>query len=189
MVIILSDQSFPPFLQLSNGKCLAVIRIENGSLIDLVTNFFEILGGTEIGVGSLVLLASANHLGSVGAAAYADERGLRVRLGGCIDVRHGLPLLMDGSDSPHLIRSLYEVGDWLGNLKNKGERFPLCSYKKMLEISTGTLTGTVTAAKQPEYETRLRLPVSLYEFESKIWASRFSDLPAKIHKLESKGEE
>jgi len=186
-VFILSDQCFPPYVQLTGGKCPVVIRVENGSLMDIVTSFLEVMGGSGMGVGSLVLLSSASHLGAVGSAAYADEfvraaRRLLAELGGRVDVRHGLPILLEGTDSPHLVRSLHEICHWLGNLRVNGERFPLVSFKKMLETPLGP-------EQQPDYELRLRMPVSLTQFENKLWASSGWTLPTAMKKLSVETEE
>ena len=72
-IFVLADQNFPPALPTATGKCLAIVRIENGTLAELAEAFLEIAGGWAVGVGTLVLLASASHLGAVGLAGYAED--------------------------------------------------------------------------------------------------------------------
>ena len=62
-VFILSDQNFPPALPTFDGKCISVIRVENGSLHDLADTFLQVMAGMPVPVGTLILLSSASHLG------------------------------------------------------------------------------------------------------------------------------
>jgi len=187
-LFILSDQCCPPYVQRTNGCCPGILRIENGTLNDLAASFLDIFKGVGIGVGSVVLLSSASLLGAVGTAAYAEEfvraaRWLKAGLADRVDVRHGVPLLLAGVDSPHLIRSLHEVGQWLENLRDRRERTPSVSYRVMLSRLNNS------PASQPDFESRVRLPVSLFQFESKIWASKNWVLPMAVDVMSEKTEE
>ncbi len=50
---------------------MAISRLEDGTLDELVELAAEILGRNQIPVGSLLLLGSANHLHNVGSSLYA----------------------------------------------------------------------------------------------------------------------
>ena len=63
---ILTDQCFPAALSAGGGKeCLAIIRVEDATINDLVTTFMRLTRGCDIAIGSVILLNSLNHLGRV----------------------------------------------------------------------------------------------------------------------------
>ena len=71
---ILSDQNFPPALPTAGAECCAgVIRVEDTTLADLVSTFLMLTKGCDIGIGSVIVLSSLNHLGRVGIAAYSED--------------------------------------------------------------------------------------------------------------------
>jgi hypothetical protein len=71
---ILSDQNFPPVLPAEGDReCLKIFRIEDATLDELVTSFMDLNRGFVIPAGSVVVLASANHLAWVGTASYAAD--------------------------------------------------------------------------------------------------------------------
>jgi len=182
---ILSDQAFPPILPDPTGTgCMAIIRVEGGSLQELANVFLETFRGSLFGVGSVVLLSSASHLAETGTAAYAEDfvRAARLLSGGLgagTLVRHGLPLLLGGTTSHALLRSLFEVGSWLGSLEPKGENFPSETFNLMLnKLSEGGEGRFLN-----DWEGRLKLPVQLTSFEKKVWASGGYKIPEKCAKI------
>jgi hypothetical protein len=71
---VLSDQNFPPVIPAEgDGECVKILRIEDGTLDELVTSFMDLTSGFAIPAGSVVVLASASHLALVGTAAYAAD--------------------------------------------------------------------------------------------------------------------
>jgi hypothetical protein len=43
--VVLADQCFPPILPAKGGKkCLKILRVENGCILDLVDEFLKVLG-------------------------------------------------------------------------------------------------------------------------------------------------
>ncbi len=78
VAIVLCDQNFPPILSTNNGKCLFVVRVEDGRLFELERTFIEILLGViephgRLSVGSVVLVGSLSHLSSYGLESYAAD--------------------------------------------------------------------------------------------------------------------
>ncbi len=63
----------PPVLPCGNGECLKIVRIENGSLKELVTCFLDITRGKGFPTGSLILLTSVSHLQMRGLSGYAFD--------------------------------------------------------------------------------------------------------------------
>lgn len=100
VVYLLTNQNFPPIVPDWTGTdCLVIIRVENRTLLEVANAFLETFRGCSFGLGSLVLLSSATHLAWAGIAAYAEDfvcasRLLCGGLGAGVDVRHGLPLLL-----------------------------------------------------------------------------------------------
>ena len=73
-VVLLCDQSFPPLLPSSTDKkCLRIIRLEFGSILDLVGILLELLQGRSLTNGSIVMIFTASHLANVGLASYIED--------------------------------------------------------------------------------------------------------------------
>ena len=71
---VLSDQNFVASLPgCDEKKCLNIVRIENASLIELVSVFIEIMEGKNIKPGTCVLIVSLSYLARVGVSAYTAE--------------------------------------------------------------------------------------------------------------------
>jgi hypothetical protein len=119
---VLSDQCFPPLLPVEgDGECIKIFRIEDGTLSELVDAFLGLIRGFSVPAGSVVVLASASYLALVGTAAYAREfvdvgGRLMSTMGGGIEMVHGFPVLLSGTDDSALIRSLADIQHWLGHI-------------------------------------------------------------------------
>ena len=99
-IFVLADQNFLPALPTATSRCLAIVRIENGTLAELAEAFLETVGGCAVGVGTLVLLASASHLGAVGLAGTLRTTKLLLNaLSGRVTVRAGPMVLLMGRRS------------------------------------------------------------------------------------------
>ena len=106
---ILSDQQLPRHHQ--GGGRLA-------TLSNLVTTFMRLTRGYDLGIGSLLLISSLNHLGRVGAAAYAEDlvsafHNIETTFGGQIRALHGYPVCADTVSNQLTIRALMEIEAWL----------------------------------------------------------------------------
>jgi hypothetical protein len=67
--VVLTDHCFPPILPANGGKkCLKILRVENGSILDLVDEFLKVLGNHIFPAGS-----SPSHLSKVGLTAYIND--------------------------------------------------------------------------------------------------------------------
>jgi hypothetical protein len=67
-VFVLSDQAFPPILPTVDGNCIVIIRVEDGTLIELATvfcDFFAKFLVPSVGLppGSVIMIGSLSHLG------------------------------------------------------------------------------------------------------------------------------
>ena len=106
---ILSDQQLPRHHQ--GGGRLA-------TLSNLVTTFMRLTRGYDLGIGSFLLISSLNHLGRVGAAAYAEDlvsafHNIETTFGGQIRALHGYPVCADTVSNQLTIRALMEIEAWL----------------------------------------------------------------------------
>jgi hypothetical protein len=83
---ILSDQCFTPVLPVEgDGMCCKILLIEDGTLSELIDAFLDLTKGFSAPVGSVVVLASASYMASVGTATYAAEYvAVKRRLGGAL---------------------------------------------------------------------------------------------------------
>jgi hypothetical protein len=85
---------------------------------ELVDAFLDLTKGFLVPVGSVVVLSSASHMARVGTVAYAADfvkaRGRLVGvMGGGIELVHGIPILLSGTDDSALIRSIADFAHWL----------------------------------------------------------------------------
>ncbi len=92
---VLSDQNFSPALPCTEGECLKIIRVEIGSLAEIVTCFLDVMKGKGIPTGSVALLCSVAHLQMRGVAGYMSDLGVEIerigsvfRGGGYLPSRH-----------------------------------------------------------------------------------------------------
>jgi hypothetical protein len=179
-VFVLSDQCFPAALPSKTGKCIPVMRIEYGGLMELARSFIDLMAGSSLPVGSVVIVSSASQLADIGVAGYAEEmvrcsRLLLQSFSNAISVRHGVSVLLGGAENPGLIRALAELDAWLSSLPGL-DSFPKNSRKAALLALRNSGSGN-----QEMYPMRLRLPISLTSFEKKTWSSSgWEDLPRTV---------
>jgi hypothetical protein len=116
----LSDQNFSPVLPCSNGECLKIVRLENGSLSEIVSCFLETMAGKGVPAGSVIILFSAAHLQMRGVAGYMADLATELsRLnnafrGGIVSLP-GIPVLLGGFKDKTAVRAIMEAGRWLSH--------------------------------------------------------------------------
>ena len=71
-ILIFCDQNFIPTLS-GGSSCIAISRLEDGTLSELVDLAAEVLERNPIPVGTILLLGSASHLHNVGTSIYAID--------------------------------------------------------------------------------------------------------------------
>ena len=54
-------------------ECLKIVRLENGSLSEIVSCFLETMAGKGVPAGSVIILFSAAHLQMRGVAGYMAD--------------------------------------------------------------------------------------------------------------------
>jgi hypothetical protein len=117
-IFVLADQSFPAaVLPGSGGGCLGVIRLECGSILELVNLFLDLTRGCSIPAGTVLLVASLTHLADTGISAYAvDLSNAAAKIGrifqGGIVFLSGLIVPPGSIEDPVLTKELFDVIAW-----------------------------------------------------------------------------
>ena len=70
VAIMASDQAFPPCLPASNGECVRVVRVEDGSLREVTLALADCIGKGTLSNNSVIMLGSMHHMSQVGTAQY-----------------------------------------------------------------------------------------------------------------------
>ena len=177
---VLSDQNFPACLPCSMGECFKIIRVEDGSLNELVTCFLEVTQGKDLPPGSALVIFSASHLLMAGMGGYlSDLAGEMARIdhvfrGGVISVP-GIPVLLGGTSDAMLTRAILEVGGWLATV---GSSYPKEAWEILREgIVEDKRGGVVTAEKFKQ-----RVPDSLkHPRATRSWVSGGWATPCGVH--------
>jgi len=142
------------------GDCLKIIRVENGTLAELVHGLLDVTGrGSSLPAGSIVLLFSASHLLMAGLAGYVADMAVeiekieRIFKGGVVALP-GVPIFIGGNDDSLLTRSILEFEDWM---KATGQQFPSKTWKLLSNGITEAKAGGACTVQKARY----RLPDSL----------------------------
>ena len=186
MAFILSDQCFPAALPATEGgDCLAIIRVEDATLGDLVSTFMRMSCGCDIAIRSVIIISSLNHLGRVSTAAYDEDlvdviHNFRQTFSGQIRVVHGFPTTKISDQVT--IRALVEIEAWLDTVDlRRAHSLPETSQY----FKDNILASPVDQAKSNMCATAsnpLRMPASLFikdrtAFVSLGWSNIATALP------------
>ncbi len=173
-VFVISDQNFPPAVPVQDGgRCLAIARIEDGSLSELADLFLRKVKTDWLPAETIVLLASASHLAKVGTVAYAEEyvktkHKLESELPDGWIVLHAPVILLAGCVDPPLIRSLYNICQWLVQIEGKHDRLGDLGELHMMWMDL--LTKTKTGGMQEPYTIRMQTPTTIdYPITQAVW--------------------
>jgi hypothetical protein len=122
-VVVVSDQAFPPILPTSDGRCLAVVRVEDAALNELVSAFSDLFANFVCPVGafppgSLILVGSLSHLGCRGICNYSEELvrvigSLSAKVGVGVEVVPMVFVPLGGISDPGWIRDAYDLDAWI----------------------------------------------------------------------------
>jgi hypothetical protein len=194
VALVLCDQNFPPILPTTDGKCISVVRVEDGRLFELEKTFAEILPGiiklhSRLPVGSVVMVGSLSHLGSHGLESYAGDlvrvlSSMAAVLGGGVSVVPYVPIPLGGIGSRTTVRALYDLDAWI-----------LAGNEKTLAVTRQKFWEIVAVRKEEggpdcECEWVYHLPTSVHNPRKRpFWSRAVSPaLPKKLEPLEAKDE-
>jgi hypothetical protein len=159
--IWLTDQSMPAVIPVSsNLSCVKIIRLENGSVLDLASGLVDLMCGCQIAAGSLVLITSVSNMAAAGTAGYSEDliaaiQLLRRSLGDHINYGP-LPNILFNGATEELIRTNLEVGVWAQE-SFKGNDALLLESFAVLESS---MADRGVGGLQSNYRCRLCLPTA-----------------------------
>jgi hypothetical protein len=185
-----------------DGECVKILRIEAGSLTELVESFLEATKGYIVPAGSVVVLTSVSRLAGVGAAQYINEFvSSRNRLLGAFQdgllVVHGFPIPLFGISDKACIRALTDTVGWLTQVSVHNNRDVVATrnlFKKLVleagspeaPANTGsseTPVSSDTGSHAAPDEFRFELPNKLEGKTKGIFLSAPAFVPDKIEPL------
>jgi len=172
---VLSDHNFSAHIHSGeefDKECVKIIRIENGTLNELVNAWLEVVRGFIVPMGTVVVLCSLSQLGQVGVAAYAEElasmsKRIFDRYGPSLKVVHGVPI--NGSDMDSmLVRAWHDLDCWLANTSSSGR---LTETVDLFNARTKVVIGEMdlNLVAQPTYSVRLKLPCAINRCATNIF--------------------
>ena len=145
------------------------MRVEDATLADLVSTFLMLTKGCDIGIGSVIVLSSLNHLGRVGISAYCEDlvtalQTIRTAFGSQVRALHSYPLPIMTITDQVTIRALMELEAWLEMADSRrAHSMELTSkhfVKNILLTGDGAGSSSIATAGIP-----LRMPASIYSRE------------------------
>ena len=182
-VFVLSDQSFPACIPTGGeGECLKIIRLEDGSLPDLVNIFLESVKKFVVPAGSIILLHSISHLAWAGPAAYCEDfvrarqKILAVYRSG-LSVIGGLPLLANGCTDKNIVQDLATVSIWLETVRHPAERDITATRALWRSLFTPVVSKPSAETTDTVYCGKPSAPKNLYNIGS---GSKPSALPVSV---------
>jgi hypothetical protein len=191
--VFLGDQHIPPILPASGSElCIKILRIENGSIKDLVEEFLVTLGNRRFSPGSVIMIFSFSHLCNVGLSAYIEdlllaEKVLTEKLGKETKVTPLPPMLLGGCDDKNALRSLQELMGWAAHYYHHEE----CYMEESHRVAAEILSESGTSSGLEWEERRYRLPSKHGDSVKKIWCSKpltEDKIPLKVRPLSSSNE-
>jgi hypothetical protein len=167
---------------------VGVIRLECGSIMELVNLFLDLTRGCSIPAGSALLVGSLTHLADTGLGAYAaDLSDAAARIGrifqGGIVFLPGLIVPPGGIEDPVLTEELFDVLMWSKKVAKVINGGPTVMDSCFGELET-LLRGVGAVGGQAAPGGRLRLPMDLGSGCSAKWDTRGqTGLPSSVGPL------
>jgi hypothetical protein len=195
-VFVVSDQAFPALLPTDDGRCLVVVRVEDGALSELVSVFCDIFARNvspagSLPPGSVVLLGSLSHLSMRGLCNYTEELvrnigSLAARVGTGVEVVPLVFTFLGGVGDPGVVRDAYDLDAWIMS-SPLGPGVGLGAAHAAL---WGSVRGLVGGGEAFHSGRSLYLPTSFRNPRKKVFVSVSTDppLPGSIPPFDKKME-
>jgi len=188
-LIILTDQNFAPVLPSTQGRCPAIIRMEDGSLGELGDSLCTLLGEFTLPEGSIIAISSMSHLQRVGLTCYADKlvsecRRFRNLLQGRAVVVPFTPLPLCGTSDRNLIRMLIDFSLYL-------DTFLGSSTKEYNAAVRNYITGCVLddTVSYSFVQSGLGLPFNFLDHDQRLFiCSPHAALPGSLPPISADAE-
>jgi hypothetical protein len=179
VVFAVSDQHFSPNLPARDGRdCMKILRVEDGSLREIVGEFLSTVGRRSLAPGSVVLLGSLSQLAKDGTGMYAEEwhrcrKWLMTDLGE-IMVLPLIPLPMEDVTDEATMRSLLEFFSWFNKMPDVEAKLLAETrqhYINLYMARTGTGPGCCDKRESFSMPTSLA-GTNFYTYHSRNWGER-----------------
>jgi hypothetical protein len=187
-VLIFTDQNFTPALSGGAENCIAVCRLENPTLSELVDIAMEILDKTLIPPGATLLFGSGSHLYRTGTSQYASDWILLTnRCSQKWPNANICPLIpICRTDCPgSLARDINMLSSWLGRVYANSTTGVLDTWKLLLQL---TDAKCVEATVSEHIKIPLPSSISVGSIQSHTFVFR-SSCPASLPGLDRKATE
>lgn len=123
VLIVMSDQNFPAILPAKEGLCPIIVRVEDGTMADLLSVFYErfkafVSPHGTLPPGSVILIGSLSHLVAKGLEDYCEcvasaAYGLTGKVGRNVEVVPLVPIPLHGMGGGSVVRDLFDFDGWL----------------------------------------------------------------------------
>jgi hypothetical protein len=163
VVFVATDQNFPPVLYSKDKEnCMAILRIEDGTIKDVSFAVSDLLKGIELPAGSVVLMGSMTSVAKLGAQSYAHKlsRSVRIlgeRLGTRIGIHPLIPVPICGINNTRVVRNLLELDVWMEKIGETEAGIFRSTREKLVE----TIRRHGEGAKRSNEEFILVMPAGL----------------------------
>jgi len=155
VTVVLSDENFIPMWPgKSPDGCVTVIRIEGGSLTELMDIFGDVFGRNGLPEGSVLLLGSLVHLHRYGAGQYAkDWTGILMKAGRSWPTVRICPLVpVIREDVPGSVaRELFELAAWFARMYTGNMQGMKECWEKLITTVIDNGVGATTLLNPESY--------------------------------------
>jgi hypothetical protein len=172
-----------------DGECIAVCRLENATLKDLVNLTFEIF--KDIPKDAIICYGSASHLYRVGASVYAQEwaecNNIFARHNKGITILPLIPVIK--SDCPgNLSRDIEQWPTWVGKVYENDVLGLLDSWRWVLHSTNTHSTGAVRLEAGEIYKNPMPATFDSTKLEPHCFVANSSS-PAQLSGLDRKASD
>jgi len=177
---------------MSGGRCLAVVRIEDGTLSELADLLIEQCKNRWLPNGTAVILAAGGQMAREGTAAYAANlvaavNKLKRYLPAGSFVAHGPLAFACGNGDMATIRTAIEISHWQVALDREGavgDLLPMANMATIRMLERRAIDMTQTPPMQ-----KLSLPANMAGTLTRVWSvGDGSPLPAATEPLTEEDE-
>ena len=185
IVVVAADQSFPACIPATDtGECIRVVRVEDGSLQEVIHALADAVGHHKLGTGTVIALGSISHLAEVGSSQYITDwvrsrNWIKGRFGDSTVVIPLIPVLSHGWDGRSTVRALLEVLHWFMSISDT----EAVLMKGIIQLFVDRNLATSTGRGWADGRQCLRAPASFdtkasVSLVSEGWGCRPDAIPA-----------
>jgi hypothetical protein len=173
-----------------NKPCIAIMRIEHGTMKEIGFAVSDLLVGVDIPEGSIILVGSVSDLNAQGVSGYSEElartiRILREKLGKNVMVTAAPPVLLGGVNSHRLTRAIIDAEYWVESLEG-GDCTLLSATRRM--VMEKMAENGIGKVRRPQEEMHIVPKGVGTKDKVRYKALGWVDTPIQVAPLSEKGE-